>query len=214
MVSSVASERPQETPEEAKKPRRPLHPKDRTFKWLAVVAGAFLVGFVVFVVVQGPSRSSGPSSAALAEGPPTLLAPGTVAPPFSLPGLDGGRPVTLSAFRGEPVVVNFFASWCPDCRAELAALATEARAASGKIAFAGIDTNENSESNAIKLLGEAGATYPVAVDASARVATSYLVEALPVSYFVDSQGKVVGTASGPQTLTSLRRWVDRLEAKR
>ena len=213
MVSSVASERPQETPEETGKPRRPLHPKDRTFKWLAAVAGVFLVGFVVFVVVQGPSRSSGPSSAALAEGPPTLLAPGAVAPPFSLPGLGGGQPVNLASFRGEPVVLNFFASWCPDCSAELSALATEARAASGKVAFAGVDTNENSESNAIKLLGEAGATYPVAVDASAKVATSYLVQALPVSYFVDSQGKVVGTASGPQRVTSLRRWVDRLEAK-
>ncbi len=208
-MSSVASDRPGRIG----RPHRPLRPKDRTFKWLAVVAGAFLVGFVVFVVVQGPSRSSGPSSAALAEGPPTLLAPGTVAPPFSLPGLGGGRPVTLSTFRGEPVVVNFFASWCPDCRAELSALATEARAAGNKVAFAGIDTNENSESNVIKLLGEAGATYPVGVDASAKAATAYLVQALPVSYFVDSQGKVVGTASGPQTVTSLRRWVGRLEAK-
>jgi thiol-disulfide isomerase/thioredoxin len=213
MVSSVASERSEEHPPEAGRPRRSRHSKDRTFKWLAAVAGAFLVGFVVFVVVQGPSSSSGPSSAALAEGPPTLLAPGTVAPTFSLPGLGGDPSVTLASFRGEPVVVNFFASWCPDCRAELSALATEAKAASGKVAFAGVDANESSETNAIKLLGEAGATYPVGVDTSAKVATSYLVQALPVSYFVDAQGKVVGTASGPQTLTSLRRWVSRLEAK-
>jgi thiol-disulfide isomerase/thioredoxin len=209
MVSSVASGRPGRI----RWPCRSRRPKDRTFKWLAAVAGAFLVGFVVFVVVQGPSRPSGPSSAALAVGPPVLLSPGTVAPPFSLPGLGGGRSVTLSTFREAPVVVNFFASWCPDCRAELSAIATAAREARGKVAFAGIDANETSEPNAIKLLGEAGATYPVGVDANAKVATAYLVQALPVSYFLDSEGKVVGTEQGPQTVTSLRRWVDRLEAK-
>jgi thiol-disulfide isomerase/thioredoxin len=187
---------------------------DRFFKWLAAVAGVCLVGFAVFVVLRGPFRPSSPSSARLAVNPPPVLGNGTVAPPFTLPALNGGTPVSLVTFRGGPVVLNFFASWCPDCRAELDAVATEARAAHGRVAFVGIDSNESSEATVVRLLTEAGATYPVGLDTNAKVATAYLVSALPVTYFLDAQGKVVGTALGPQSITSLRRRVVQLEGHR
>lgn len=190
--------------------RRPL-PPDRVFKWVAAVAAAGLVGFVVFVIVRGPSQPSGPSSAALESPPPSTLKPGTTAPAFSLPALGSGDAVTLSAFRGTPVIVNFFASWCRDCRAELDAMATVARQSAGHVAVVGVDSNESSDATATQLLAAAHATYPVALDNSAKVATQYLIEALPVSYFVDADGRVVGAALGPQTVTSLERWVRRLE---
>ena len=185
---------------------------DRVFKWVAAVAGACLVGFVVFVLVRGSSHPPGAGSSALEVSPPPVLRAGTVAPPFALPGLHGGSPVSLSAFRGKPVIVNFFASWCPDCRAELGAMATIARRTSGRVAIIGVDSNETSGTAASSLLATAGATYPVAVDTQAKVASQYLVQALPVSYFLSASGKVVGAALGPQTVASLQRWVARLGA--
>ncbi len=192
-------------------------PPDRVFKWIAVVAGVCLVGFVVFVVVRGQSHGTpagSASSAALEAAPPPVLKDGTVAPPFSLPALGGGDPVTLSAFRGTPVMVNFFASWCSDCREELDAVATVAHASSGRVAVVGIDANESSDAQAERLLAAAHATYPVGEDASAKVASAYLVQALPVTYFLNAQGHVVGAKLGPQTVSSLDRWVDRLEGRR
>jgi cytochrome c biogenesis protein CcmG/thiol:disulfide interchange protein DsbE len=189
-------------------------PADRAFKWVAAVAAAGLVGFVVFVIVRGPSRPSAPSSAALQSPPPATLTPGTTAPAFSLPALAGGNVVTLSTFRGTPVIVNFFASWCRDCRAELDAMATVARQSSGRVDVVGVDSNESSDATATQLLAAAHAAYPVALDNSAKVATQYLIQALPVSYFVDADGRVVGAALGPQTVTSLERWVTRLERGR
>jgi cytochrome c biogenesis protein CcmG/thiol:disulfide interchange protein DsbE len=187
---------------------------DRVFKWVAAVAGAALVGFVVFVVVRGPSHPSGPGTAALESPPPPTLKPGTTAPAFSLPPLGGGDAVSLASFRGTPVIVNFFASWCPDCRAELDAMATVARRTTGRVAVIGVDSNESSDTAAMQLLTAAHATYPVGLDNSAKVATRYLINALPVSYFVNAQGHVVGAALGPQTVTSLQRWVARLEGGR
>ncbi len=185
---------------------------ERVFKLVAVVAGLGLLGFIVFVVVRGPSGSSRTlGTAALEAAPPAALAKGTVAPAFSLPRLGGGAPVALSAFRGEPVIVNFFASWCPDCRSELAAIGSVARQASGRVGVVGVDSNDTSTA-AEQVLARAHADYPVGVDASAHVATEYLLTALPVTYFLDARGRVVGTAFGPQTARSLQRWVTRLTA--
>ncbi len=139
-----------------------------------------------------------------------MLKAGTVAPGFSLPRLNGGAPVSLAGFRGTPVILNFFASWCPHCRAELQAVATVARETSGHVAVVGVDSNDTSASAATHLLAAAHATYPVGVDAHAKVASAYLLAALPVTYFVNAQGRVVGAALGSQTVTSLDRWVKRL----
>jgi cytochrome c biogenesis protein CcmG, thiol:disulfide interchange protein DsbE len=186
-------------------------PSDRFFKWTAAVAAAGLVGFVVFVVVRGPSPSHQPSTGALAVAPPATLAPGTAAPGFSLRALVGGAPVALSAFRGTPVIVNFFASWCPDCRSELAAVATVARTNAGRVGVVGVDSNESSDAAAAQLLAAAHATYPVGLDDNAKVASAYEVQALPVSYYLDAEGRVVGASLGPQTVRSFQMWVARLE---
>ena len=192
----------------------PVRRPDRAFKRIALVSAACLAGFIAFVVVRGPTHPSPVGSSALEAAPPPLLARGTVAPAFSLPNLQGGDPVALSAFRGRPLVLNFFASWCRDCRAELTAVATVARGSAGRVAVLGVDSNDTSEAAADRLLSAAHATYPVAVDTHATVATQYLVQALPVTYFLNASGHVVGATLGPQTVPSLERWVARLEARR
>jgi peroxiredoxin len=186
---------------------------DRVFKLIALVASLGLAGFIVFVVVRGPSPSGHvPGTAALAVAPPAVLKAGTPAPAFSLPRLGGGAPVTLAGFRGQPVVLNFFASWCPDCRAELAAMGTVARQESGRVAVVGVDSNDTSAAAAARVLATAHATYPVGVDAHATVAGHYLLTALPVTYFLNARGRVVGAAFGAQTVASLDHWVARLGA--
>jgi thiol-disulfide isomerase/thioredoxin len=207
-----------QTPEQGPDPTRPAGPSpkgtDRVFKWVAAVAGAALIGFVLFVVVRGPAHPSGPGTAALESPPSPTLKPGTTAPAFSLPSLGGSDAVSLASFRGRPVIINFFASWCPHCRAELEAMATVARRSAGHVAVIGVDSNESSDAAATRLLTAAHATYPVGLDNSAKVATQYLIDALPVSYFVNADGRVVGAAHGPQSVTSLERWVARLEEGR
>jgi thiol-disulfide isomerase/thioredoxin len=66
---------------------------------------------------------------------------------FSLPALNGGGWVRLADYRGKPVVVNFFASWCTECQAELPGFRQEATALKGKVAFIGVDSLETGDKN-------------------------------------------------------------------
>ncbi len=171
------------------------------------MACAGLIAFVASVIVSG---SPTPKHKTFPDPPPPAIAAGTAAPGFSLARLGGGAEVDLSGFKGKPVVLNFFASWCPDCQAELSTIATVAREQKGRIDVVGIDTNDSDTSAAKQLLEKAGASYPVGVDPLAKAASRYLIQALPVTYFLNSRGLVMGEVFGQMTSTELGSWVKRL----
>jgi cytochrome c biogenesis protein CcmG, thiol:disulfide interchange protein DsbE len=93
---------------------------------------------------------------------------GTVTNPaaFSLPALNGNGWVRLARYRGKPVVVNFFASWCTECQAELPGFRQEAIALKGKVTFIGVDSLETGDKNFLpSLFHLAGAFAALARDA-------------------------------------------------
>ena len=84
---------------------------------------------------------------------------------FSLPTLNGNGLVRLADYRGKPVVVNFFASWCTACQAELPGFRQEASALKGKVTFIGVDSLETGDKNFLPnlfhLAGSFAALVPV-----------------------------------------------------
>jgi cytochrome c biogenesis protein CcmG/thiol:disulfide interchange protein DsbE len=94
--------------------------------------------------------------------------PGAVTNPaaFFLPALNGNGWVRLADYRGKPVVVNFFASWCTACQAELPGFRQEAIALKGKVNFIGVDSLETGDKNFLpSLFHLAGAFAALARDA-------------------------------------------------
>jgi cytochrome oxidase Cu insertion factor (SCO1/SenC/PrrC family) len=141
--------------------------------------------------VTGPqATASGGSGARLSE----------QAPDFRLPLLGTKTTILdLANLRGRPVVVNFWASTCVDCRAELAAFA-QAAEQDPKISFVGVDVADPSAGTAVSLTRQAGITYPQVADTSGQVASTYQVTDLPTTVFLDGTGKVV--VRHPGTLTA------------
>jgi thiol-disulfide isomerase/thioredoxin len=186
-----------------------LNKDERVWKLLAALAVLLLVGFIVYVA----TRSHHARPVAYPVTPPAMLAAGSQAPSFVLPRLGGGEPVSLASTRGMPTIVNFFASWCRNCQAELSAFGALSGQMAGRVAIVGVDSNDANDSAAESLLAKAKATYPVGIDGNARVATSYLLNALPVTYYLDAAGRVVHVAFGAQTLATLDHWAKLLTDK-
>ena len=180
-------------------PPSPGGRRSRRRWWLltvsAVAAGA-AVGMALARVAQpGPVRQA-------ASGQLGVAATGTfdhgndhTAPGWQLPSLgDPNRKVTLAQFGSGPVVINFWASWCPPCRKEMPALAAAARQFTGRVAFVGIDTSDDRNA-AVAFAAHSSVSYQLGFDPQASVAGNYGVFGLPTTYFL-AGGKIVGRETG------------------
>ena len=181
---------------------RPARGNDLIWKFVAVAAGVLLAGFIAYVA----TRSHHARTVAYPVTPVSTLTVTSTAPAFALPRLGGGPPVELASTRGTPTVVNFFASWCRNCQAELGGFAALDSRTQGREAVIGVDANDADSAAAQALLAKVHATYPVGVDSQATTATAYLLRALPVTFFLDAQGRVVHVALGTQSATPLSHW--------
>jgi len=129
---------------------------------------------------------------------------GGPAPVFSLKRIDGGGSVDLASLRGKPVVLNFWASWCPPCKSEATALeAAYRRYKRQGVVFLGIDYHDVS-GDARTFLNHHGVTYTTLEDGSGMVADRYGLFAVPETFFVNREGRLVGFhIKGPITDSKL-----------
>jgi len=127
------------------------------------------------------------------------------APAFTLPVL-GGPPgqVSLAAYAGKPVIVNFFASWCVPCRKETPLLAGYYRASHGAVTVLGIDSND-SQGAAESFTRAAGVGYPLAYDPAARAAGAFGVAEIPQTFFLDARHHIVDRVFGAVTAADLAK---------
>lgn len=133
---------------------------------------------------------------------------------WSLPRLNGPGNVGLSSFRGHPLVLDFFASWCSDCKTELPAFADLSRRLDGSVAFAGVNSEETGDG--LAMATSTGITsWPLARDVGGRE-LSGLRDALeatpgmPITAFYDAGGHLLRVRLGALTGDALTAQIDQL----
>lgn len=190
-----------------------------------VLLGALLVASVILYgtpvepvrfppsPVNSPTHLPVPSPSSVPSHPtptPRPIGPGVgqQAPPFSLPTLEG-QEVALEAYRGRPVLLHFWASWCPPCREEWPAWQTFASSpAAESVVILAVNVEEPPEV-VRQFLGENKPPFPVLLDSDGRVNVQYRVQALPMTFFIDAGGVVRRVVPGGMTPEALERLVGR-----
>lgn len=120
---------------------------------------------------------------------------GRAAPDFLLTEVGGGETVQLSSFRGRPVVVNFWATWCVPCYAEHEVLIGGARSRPD-VVFLGIVYQDETD-RVKRFLEQNGSAYPSLMDQAGAAAISYGVYGVPETFFIDGSGTIVAKHEGP-----------------
>ncbi|MBT8103649.1 MAG: TlpA family protein disulfide reductase [Gammaproteobacteria bacterium] len=114
---------------------------------------------------------------------------GQQAPDFALKS-SSGENLRLSEFRGDVVMINFWATWCGPCRQEMPLL-DELFTRYQRVGFNLLGVNIDDDSRrAMKMIDELGVTFPVLFDADKDVSKLYAVEAMPVTVLVDREGRI------------------------
>ncbi len=130
------------------------------------------------------------------QGGGSQATPEGLAPDFSLNDLNGQQ-VTLSQYRGKPVMLNFWASWCGPCRIELPEIqALSQEHAGGDVVILGVDFGEQPDT--VRAFAQQnGLTYRILTDENSTISRMYRVPGIPTTVFVNRQGQVVETHIGP-----------------
>jgi cytochrome c biogenesis protein CcmG/thiol:disulfide interchange protein DsbE len=164
---------------------------------LVLIWSASVLAVVVALVAIGAT-----------SGGPAKHAPPPRAPAFTLAQLGRtGQHISLAQYAGHPLILNFFASWCEPCQRETPLMARFYRSHRRSVIIVGIDVND-SNSAGLAFARKMGVAYPVASDpAPMAMALSYGVTALPQTFFLNAQHRIVKRLIRAVTLTDLRRGV-------
>lgn len=159
------------------------------------------------------SASSG-TKAATSDDAKTTDDAAQEAPDFTMTDADG-KTLSLSDFRGKPVLLNFWASWCGPCASEMPDIQASWEANGRDVQFVIVNMTNmggETEDTAKAFLSENGYTFPVYFDQDSSAAMAFGVSSIPQTYLIDAQGNIIGGYMGAMSSSVLAEGISMLTA--
>lgn len=120
--------------------------------------------------------------------------------------MDGGQ-IDLESYRGTPLVVNFFASWCTPCVTEMPDLEQVHQAFRSDVAFLGLAVRDTAEATQ-RLVDDTGVTYDIGRDPSGDLLVAFGGTSMPTTVVIDADGAVTSATTGALTAEELTRVIE------
>lgn len=183
-------------------------------RWSRVAVATVIVlalGGVGFAIIAGGSGQSSPGAASVGTGREIFTGDfesGGTLQSLSLPALGAGGSINYSRFSHQPLVVNFFASWCPFCIHEMPAFQKVYASLGGRVAFLGISQRDQ-PSASLDLVQQTGVTYPTAIDEQGRFFDAIGTGGMPTTLFIEPGGRIAYVQVGPLDEATLGRYIQR-----
>lgn len=169
-------------------------------------SGNMLAAAIVFGLVLGMVQEALQPSRTVADAGHTGIQVGDIAANFTLTTLDG-ETVRLSDYRGKKVLLNFWATWCPPCKAEMPHVQKfyeDERQRDVVVLGVNLTDTEKSADRVGEFARERELTFPIVLDEEGQASDLYRVRAYPTSFFIDSQGVIRGKMQGAMSYDGLR----------
>lgn len=137
-----------------------------------------------------------------------------VAPDFTLKTLDG-KEAKLSDYRGKKVILNFWATWCPPCKAEIPHMEkyykSSAKNDNVEILAVNLTKSDKGEDYIKDFVKSYDMTYPVLLDTEGKQQEQYEIVTIPTTYFIDTKGKIQKSITGPMDQEMMKKTIDTLD---
>ena len=179
---------------------------------LLLVGGGLLVGLAIGLILFTRLNSDQDASKTAAEALEVEVAPaiGFLAPDFSLTNIWTGEAITLRELQGQPVIINFWATWCGPCRIEMPAIqAAYDRHQADNLVVLAVNFDEPPE--AVSAFGESlNLSFPILLDPGGEIQKVYRVRAYPSTFFIAPDGIVTSLQLGLMTEGQLAEHIEKI----
>ncbi|MEH7097757.1 peroxiredoxin family protein [Neobacillus vireti] len=173
-----------------------------------VIAAVVLVSLLTVAIVQAmDKKTEAPETATEASAVKEGLSIGAAAPDFELKTLTGDT-VKLSDLKGKKVMLNFWATWCPPCKAEMPEMEQFSKQINNDTVILAV--NIDPQLDVQGFVNENKITFPILLDAEDKVNEAYQILSIPTTYFINSKGIIQNKYTGSMKLEKMKKFTQQL----
>lgn len=174
-----------------------------------VIAAIVLITLLTVAIVQAmDKKAETQTSSTVTSSQAYGLNIGAKAPDFQLKTVTG-KSVQLSDFKGKKVMLNFWATWCPPCKAEMPEMEQFYKQANKDVVILGV--NIDPQNDVKGFVHNYGITFPILLDSENKVNGIYQILSIPTTYFINRNGVIQNKYTGSMQINMMKQFISQLK---